>query len=305
MFEGVYTGPGEYLAVRADGTRFPIEINGEFIRDADGRPAKMVFVVRDVTERRRAEDEIRRLNAELEERVMTRTAQLEAANKELEAFAYSVSHDLRAPLRVIDGFSAMVAEDAAEQARPSDDLDHLERVRARAQRMAALIDDLLGLSRTSRRDLRRADVDLSALATSILDELRATSSQAERGCRGRSTPDGAGRPGAGPRHPLQPAQQRLEVHRQAQRRAHRGRCARGGRRARLLRPRQRRRVRHVVCRAPLRRVPALAHADEFEGNGIGLATVQRLVTLHGGRVWAEAAVDKGATFYFTLPDAAA
>ena len=143
----------------------------------EGQPTGMVFVVRDVTERKRAEDEIRRLNAELEERVMTRTAQLETTNKELEAFAYSVSHDLRAPLRVIDGFSAMVAEDAGSKLT-EDDLDHLERVRLAAQRMAALLDDLLGLSRTSRRDLRRADVDLSALATSLARRAARGSSEA-------------------------------------------------------------------------------------------------------------------------------
>ena len=304
MFEGVYTGPGEYLAVRADETRFPIEINGEFIRDADGRPARMVFVVRDITERKRAEDEIRRLNAELEERVMTRTAQLETTNKELEAFAYSVSHDLRAPLRVIDGFSAMVAEDAGSKLTAAD-LDHLERVRHAAQRMAALLDDLLGLSRTSRRDLRRVDVDLSALATSLLDELREShpSRNVEAVVAPRLTAHAdqelvrvilssllsnawkftGGRDVA-----------RIEV----------GASEEDGERVFFVRDNgagfNMSYAEHLF--GAFQRMHS---AEEFEGNGIGLATVQRLVTLHGGRVWAEAAVEKGATLYFTLPDAAA
>jgi signal transduction histidine kinase len=116
-------------------------------------------IISDTTERKLAEEEVHRLNAELEERVVSRTAQLEAANQDLASFAYSVSHDLRAPLRAIDGFSAMVIEDAADKLG-EDDLEHLRRVRGAAQRMASLIDDLLGLSRASRQDLLREDVDL-------------------------------------------------------------------------------------------------------------------------------------------------
>ena len=303
MFEGVFRGPEEYLALRADGARFPIEINGEFIRDADGRPARMVFVVRDVTERKRAEDEIRRLNTELEERVMTRTAQLETTNKELEAFAYSVSHDLRAPLRVIDGFSAMVAEDAKSRLT-ADDLDHLERVRLAAQRMAALLDDLLGLSRTSRRDLNRVEVDLSTLATSLLDELR------------DAHPKRKVEAVVAPRLTARADHELVRVilssllsnawkftGRRDDARIDVGASEKDGERVFFVRDNgagfDMSYAEHLF--GAFQRMHS---AEEFEGNGIGLATVQRLVTLHGGRVWAEAAVEKGATLYFTLPDAA-
>ena len=114
MFQGVFTGPGEYLAIRADGSTFPIEANAELIRDADERPTGMVFVARDITKRKRSEDEIRRLNAELEARVVSRTEQRDAAARELESFAYSVAHDVRTPLRAIDGFSAMVLDDEGQ-----------------------------------------------------------------------------------------------------------------------------------------------------------------------------------------------
>jgi len=301
MFEGIYTGPGEYLAVRADGTRLPIEVNGDFTRDAEGRPTGMVFVVRDITERRRAEDEIRRLNAELHARVTTRTAQLETTNKELEAFAYSVSHDLRAPLRAIDGFSAMLAEDAGGKLT-QEDLDHLQRVRHAAQRMAALLDDLLGLSRTSRRDLRRVEVDLSALATSLLDELR----QAHPGRSVECV--------VAPHLTARADRELVRVilsslisnawkftGRRDAARIEVGAFENGGERVFFVRDNgagfDMSYAEHLF--GAFQRMHS---AEEFEGNGIGLATVQRLVTMHGGRVWAEAAVDEGATLYFTIPD---
>lgn len=160
----------EYRVVTPDGGVRWINALGQGHNDGHGQPLRMTGVCFDITARKRAEEEVRRLNAELEERVATRTAQLEAANAELEAFAYSVSHDLRAPLRAIDGFSLMVVEDAADCLAPAD-LDHLQRVREAVRRMASLIDDLLALSRTSRQDLLRRDVDLGAMATSIGDEL--------------------------------------------------------------------------------------------------------------------------------------
>ena len=124
-----------------------------------------------MTEQRRAAQALTHFNDALEAQVLQRTSQLEAANKELEAFVYSASHDLRAPLRAIDGFSQMIVEDASDRLDASD-LEHLQRVRAATRRMALLIDHLIALSRTARQDLLRAPTDLSALAESVLADLR-------------------------------------------------------------------------------------------------------------------------------------
>src|SRR5262249_14612696 len=138
--------------------------------EMEGRPARLV-VAYDVTEQKRAALEITQINLELEKRVSERTAQLEAANKELEAFSYSVSHDLRAPLRSIDGFSKALLEDYAE-GFDKVGKNYLERVRAATQNMAQLIDDLLELSRVTRAEMRRERVDLSSIAISVLAELQ-------------------------------------------------------------------------------------------------------------------------------------
>jgi PAS domain S-box-containing protein len=160
----------EITALRRDGSEFPVELS-----ISPAKRAGTVFFsafVRDITERKRAEEEIRKLNAELEQRVLERTAQLEAANKDLESFSYSVSHDLRAPLRSIDGFSQALLEDCADTLGPKS-ADHLHRVRAAAQRMGHLIDDLLQLSRVGRSELCRRPVNLSELARKVVAELQA------------------------------------------------------------------------------------------------------------------------------------
>ena len=155
-----------------------VHVRWEVFPDDRGRPSRALGTVQDVTEQALARAEVERLNAELETRVQERTAELTAANRELESFAYSISHDLRAPLRGIDGFSHLLAEEYAPQL---DDTGrgYLDRVRRAAQRMGALIDDILELSRVTRQEMRRVRVDLSQIAVEVLDE-RARAEPAHR-----------------------------------------------------------------------------------------------------------------------------
>jgi PAS domain S-box-containing protein len=298
------TSEAEFIIRRDDQEDRVVLARAAPIRDAEGTVTAGVVVFHDITERKHAEEEVRRLNRELEQRVVSRTAQLEAANRELESFAYSVSHDLRAPLRAIDGFTQMVIEDAADRLEPAD-VEHLGRARGAAQRMAALIDDLLVLSRASRTDLVLQGVDLSALAEEVAAELR--EAEPERRV------DVAVMPGM--RVTADPALLRVIVtnllgnawkftskHDTAHIEV--GETDVGGARAFYVRDDgagfDLATAGHLFGAFQRFHVP-----DDFEGNGIGLATVQRLVAKHGGRVWAEAEVEKGATFYLTLSESAA
>ena len=231
----------------------------------------------------------------------TRTAQLGAANGELEAFVYSASHDLRAPLRAIDGFSQMVIEDAAERLDAVDE-EHLQRVRAAAQHMGLLIDHLLALSRSARQDLLRESVDLSAMATSVIADLRseAPGRRVEAIVQPNLVVDAdATLLGVILDNLLSNAWKFTSKHETA--RVEVGVTDADGERAFFVKDDgagfDMRRAEHLF--GPFQRLHTTA---EFEGDGIGLATVQRLVARHGGRAWAEAEVEKGATFSFTLPD---
>jgi len=157
--------------VRKDGSRFWANTVFTPIRDESQRLWGFAKITRDLTERKHAEEEIARLNADLERRVRARTGELEAANAELEAFSYSVSHDLRAPLRAIDGFSHALVEDHAGRLEPSA-TDYLRRIVAATRRMSDLIDGLLDLSRVSRAEMRWQEVDLSALAREVAESLQ-------------------------------------------------------------------------------------------------------------------------------------
>ena len=291
---------------RRDGSVFPVELRTFLVRDAEGRPEQMWAIVRDITVRRRAEEELRRakdelerLNRELESRVDERTRQLAHANRELEAFAYSVSHDLRAPLRAITTFARVLEEDHGSRL-DAEGGRVLGLLREGARRMGVLIDDLLAFSRASRTELEKAPVDVQALAASVWSELTAGTPTRARLVLGELPPAVADQVllrqvlsnllgnalkfSAGRDAPRVEVSGRLED----------GRAVYS--------------VRDNGVGFDMRHAHRLfgvfqrLHGDlEFEGTGVGLALVQRIVERHGGRVDVVAGVGEGATFSFSLP----
>ena len=289
----------QYTFVDPDGNEHHWSISGRPVMDGDNVFHGYRGVGEDITERKRAEEEIRRLNTSLEGRVAQRTAELEAANKELEAFSYSVSHDLRAPLRTIDGFSRILLEEHAESL---DDKGKkfLQRIRAGSQKMGQLIDAVLQLSRLARGDLKRKKLDLSKIVDAIAGELK--KSQPDRDMTFKVA---RGVTAAGDEQLIKVALQNLlgnavkYTGRKDQARIEFGVTNGDGRNVYFVRDNGAGFDMSYADKlfAPFQR----AHgAAEFEGTGIGLATVQRIINRHRGKVWAEAEVDKGATFFFTL-----
>ena len=275
----------------------------EYQRDEEGKRESLAGIIQDITTRKQTEEEILELNASLEERVRERTSQLAAANHELEAFSYSVSHDLRAPLRAVDGFSRMVVEDYAERL-DDEGRRMLGVIRSETQRMGRLIDDLLAFSRLGRQQMELAPILMQEMAQAVFDEL-AAQEPPERKLRLDLQPLPAviGTP---------TMMRQVWVNLI-------------GNAIKFTKGREVGEI-EIAARDGEDGVPVyhikdngagfdmrfadklfgvfqrLHSAEEFPGTGVGLALVQRIVQRHGGRVWAEGEVDHGATFYFTIPN---
>jgi light-regulated signal transduction histidine kinase (bacteriophytochrome) len=262
-----------------------------------------------ISEREKAEREVQKLNEELEKRVEQRTMELQIANDELESFSYSVSHDLRAPLRSIDGFSFMLMEDYMDELNDQAK-KYLEKIRKASQRMAMLIDDMLKLSRLTRGELRKESFNISQIALNIVEEIKAghPKSNIKFIIQKNLTAHGekilidlvlenlfgnAFKFTSNIEKPIvefglvnsEILSEKLNLDRAKQVFFVKDNGAGFDMKysSKLFGPFQR-----------------LHRANEFEGNGIGLTTVQRIITKHGGRIWAESKVNKGATFYFTI-----
>jgi PAS domain S-box-containing protein len=290
----------EWIFVRKDGSRVPVFLSITALRSEDDGITGFLGLASDLTERKRAEAEIRELNRDLEQRVAQRTAQLEAANKELEAFSYSVSHDLRAPLRAINGFSHILLEQYADRL-DEEGRRYLDTVRRSADRMGDLIDDILDFARMSRREMATRRVDMTAMTREIFEEVRAAAPERNVALHLDELP-----PASGDSAMIHQVLFNLISN------AFKFTAARSEAAIEVSAAVAGEEVAYSVkdngvgfdmhyAEKLFGVFQRLHSANDFPGTGIGLAIVKRIVARHGGRVWAEGNVNEGAAFHFTLP----
>ena len=292
---------GEFKNKAKDGSFYWVDTTIMPFLNEQGKPRQYVAIFTDITERKAHEKQTRQINVELEQRVADRTAQLQAANQELEAFSYSVSHDLRAPLRHVLGFVEMLRQDAGATLS-EDSLGHLTTISQAAKQMGDLIDELLAFSRIGQAEIRKKEVNLDRLVQEALGDFQAETK--ERNIVWEIHPLPAVR---ADRALLRAALVNLISNAvkftgtRAEAKIEIG-CAPSGDGETVIFIRDNGAGFDPRYVGKLFGVFQRLHSrDEFEGTGIGLANVQRIIHRHGGRTWAEGVVDGGATFYFSIP----
>ena len=290
----------EQRQVHKSGKVIWVDLSVSIVRDVNDKPLYCIAQIQEITNRKKDEELLRNLNTELEQRVQERTQKLKEANKELEAFSYSVSHDLRAPLRAIDGFSRILLEDNADRL-DEDGKRVLGVIRSNTQNMGRLIDDLLAFSRLSRKQIEPCLVNMSELAKDVFEQLKPAFVDQNIRFNLSTLPDSHGDPGLirqvfvnllsnAAKYSRPKAQSVIDVDGHAENGNYIYSVKDNG-------------VGFDMAYAnKLFGVFQRLHTvDQFEGTGVGLAIVQRIVHHHGGRVWADARINEGATFYFSLP----
>jgi len=282
-----------------DGTKRYVETSASLLKDSSGKPIGFRGILHDITARKRAEEELKKYREQLEGLVQERTIKLEASNKELEAFSYSISHDLRAPLRAIDGFSQALLEDC-EDKLDLQSKDYLIRIRAATQRMSTLIEDLLNLSRITRSEMSMEKVNLTRIVRSVINELQ--NSQPQRHVKIRIAD---GLEDIADSRLISIALENLMSNawkftaKQSEALIEFGSTREGSKKVYFIRDNGAGFEMTYMDKlfAPFQRLHTI---DEYPGTGIGLATVRRIIHRHGGKVWAEGHTGKGATFYFSI-----